>query len=171
MRTNSKSAGLSKVKENDPPSKKNPKTSNSSPTSLEHKPICKTVRQKIYVLMLSFMTQNFISGATCECGRVLRSHKSVYFGINKYILYFPYCFYVPCTFHWVLSHFTFHVSLSSLLITLKSKRCEWNFSALFYKRLAIGQSNVQAILTKIEEPDTLSNILNIIFQTCCYVKV
>ena len=87
------------------------------------------------------------------------------------MLYFRCCFYVPCTFHCVLSHFTFHVSLSSLLITLKSKRCESDVSALFYKRLTLGQSNVKAVLTKIEEPDTLSNILNIIFQNCCYFSL
>ena len=53
--------------------------------------VCKTIRQKIYVIFCDMIVQ---SAVACESGRVpLR--QSVYFGINKPILYFPHNFYVP----------------------------------------------------------------------------
>ena len=60
-----------------------------------------------------------------------------------------------CTFHCVLSHCNFHVSLSLLLIALESKHCYSN------------DSNVQAATAKNEEQYTLSNMVYIKLQNCC----
>ena len=57
-----------------------------------------------------------------------------------------------CTFHCVLSHCNFHVSLSLLLIALESKS---------------NDSNVQAATAKNEEQYTLSNMIYIKLQNCC----
>ena len=60
-----------------------------------------------------------------------------------------------CTFHCVLSHCNFHVSLSLLLIAVESKH--------FYT----NDSNVQAATAKNEEQYTLSNMIYIKLQNCC----
>ena len=86
---------------------------NSSPTYLECKPrglmtennISKTIRQKIYAV---FYVINIKNAVTCECGREVPSRKSVYFGVSKLILYFPYFFHVRCT---VLFTMYFHTVL------------------------------------------------------------
>ena len=112
--------------------------SNSSQTSLEHKPrglraenniVCNTVRQKYICCLLRY--------------KMLKVQQRVsvndqYYHIGQIILALAniYCiFHIVFMYHGlstVLSHLTFHVSLSSLPIKLKSKHYESNISAFFY---------------------------------------
>ena len=74
--------------------------------------------------MLSFTIWNVKITVTCECGRVVPCRKLVYFLISKLILYFPYCFHLPCTvlftlyFHTVLSmfHFLYYLTRKQTLL-------------------------------------------------------
>ena len=109
--------------------------------------------------MLFFPILNAQSAATCESGRV-PSHKSVYFGISKLILYFSYCFHVPFT---VLSTVYFHIPSAVLFTvyfhTLISVFCFFvidctrkqtllirQFNFVYLKDLpSICQSNVQGL--------------------------
>ena len=91
--------------------------------------------------MSIFTIWNVQSAVTCESGRV-PSCKSVYFGISKLILCFPYCFHVPCTvlftvyFHTAISIFSFFVNDR----TRKRRLLIWRFNFNFYQRFTIGQS-------------------------------
>ena len=67
------------------------------------------------------------------------------------------------TFHCELPHFSFHVSLSLLLIALESRYS--SNSSLFRKRSIIGQLNIPAATAENEEQYTFSEIIYIGFLT------
>lgn len=102
-------------------------THDSSLRNLEHNPhgltaennVWKAIRKKIYAVFY-----NVKRTVTCECWRVALSHKSFTFGISKLIQYFLLLFFfsciMRCTFHCVISHWTFHVSLSLPMVSLES---------------------------------------------------
>ena len=74
------------------------------------------------------------------------------------------------TFHCLLSHCNFHVSLSLLFIALEDRRQTLlikRFNFVFTKDLpSISQSNVQAATAKNEEQYTLNNMIYIKLQNC-----
>ena len=118
--------------------------------------VCKTIRQKMIwnITISSFTIWNVQSAVSCQSGQ-LPSRKSVYFGISKRILYFPYNFHVPCTllftvylFHVPCTvHFTmyFHTIISIFLFL-----CYWSHSKAngvnqtiqlcSYQKFTIGRS-------------------------------
>ena len=113
---------------------------------------------------MSFLTIGIVQGVVmCKSGQA-PSRKSVYFGISKLILYFPYYLYVPCT---VLFTVYFHTVISSLHLdrtrkqTLLIKRS--NF-VLTEDLPSISQLNVQAVTAKNEEQYALSNMIYIKLQ-------
>ena len=103
--------------------------------------------------MSSFTAWKVQSAVTCESGRV-PSRKSVYFGISKPILYFPYYFHVPCI---VLFTVYFHVPCTVLFSffvidrTRKQTLLIKRFNFVFIKDLpSVSQSNERAATTENE---------------------
>ena len=126
-------------------------------------------KRKETIRILFFTISNLKSAKTYKSRWVLLSRETVYSGISKLILSFPYSFQVLCTilsivnFHTVLSMFpflfywsTFRVSLYFLLISLESRYCP-------FKR-SIRQLNVPAATAENEEQYNLGNIIYIGFQ-------
>ena len=81
--------------------------------------------------MLSVTVWNVQSAVTCESGQI-PSLKSDYFCMSKSILYFSYCFPVPCT---VLFNVYFHVACIALstvychaVISMFHFLCYWSQS-------------------------------------------
>ena len=110
--------------------------------------VSRTIRQKIPIVFYDAQ-----SAVTCEYGRV-PSRESVYFGISKLVLYFPYNFHVPCIlgftvyFHVPCTvHLTvcFH-TVSSMFLFLyywshsKAIAVNQTIQLCFYERFTIGQS-------------------------------
>ena len=85
------------------------------------------------------------SVVTCESGRT-PSCKSLYFGISKRILYFPYYFHVPCT---VLFTVYFHTAISMFRFF-----CYWS------------HSNANTVNQTIQKLQRLKRKSNIPWVTC-----
>ena len=128
--------------------------------------VCKTIRQKIYVV--------FYDMKCSKCSNVwivtsTIKEVSVYFGISKLTLYFPYCFHVPGTvlftvyFHTVISCFAFSV----IDRTRKQTPVNQTIQLCLIKDLPSVQSNVP----ENEEQHTLSKIIYIKFQNCCFFSL
>ena len=109
--------------------------------------------------LLSYKIHYIKNAMMCECGWAVLSHKSVNFGINKPVLYFPYCFYVLCTvlstvyFHTVHSMFHFlcyWLHLIANAVNQKAQLC-------FYQRSTMVHPNIQTVAAEREEQHTLSN--------------
>ena len=123
--------------------------------------------------MSYFTIWNIQSAVTCESGRTTSS-KLVCFGISKRILYFPCCFNVPATvlfivyLRTVISMFRFFCYLWHS----KAKAVNQAIQLFFIKDLpSVTQSNVQAVTAENEEQHTLSNIIYIKFQNCCFFSL
>ena len=113
---------------------------------------------------MSFLTIGIVQSVVmCKSGQA-PSRKSVYFGISKLILYFPYYLYVPCT---VLFTVYFHTVISMLHLDRTRKQMllikRSNF-VLTEDLPSISQSNVQAVTAKYEEQYALSNMIYIKLQ-------
>ena len=128
--------------------------------------------------MLTFTIWNVQSKTTCKSGRV-PPHKSVYFGISKFILQFLYYFHAPCIvlftvyFHLqcnVLSNVYFHTVFpcSSFFVTdsiRKQTLLTERFNFVFIKNLSsASQSNKQVVMAESQEQYILSNITYIKFR-------
>ena len=112
--------------------------------------VCKTIMQEY---MLPITIQNVKCPVTCECGRVVLSRKSVYFGISKHILYFHIVFmshtlyFLPCTFS---LHFPcFALLLLIALETLLVKRLSFVFTK---DRPSVIQTYMQRLNMKSNIP-------------------
>ena len=132
--------------------------------------------------MSLFTIWNVQSAVTCESGRV-PPRKSFYFSISKLILYFLYCFHVPCAVLFsvlscIPSTVLFTVYLH-IVVSMFRFLCYWSHSKAnavdqtiqldFIKDLpSITQSNLQAATAENEEQYTLSNIIYIKLQNCCF---
>ena len=125
---------------------------------------------------MSFFTIWIVQSAvTCESRRA-SSRKSVYFGISKLILYFPYFMYhVWCMilftvyFHTVIS--VLRTSIYAVFVIDRTRKqtllMKW-VHFVFTKDLpSISQSNVQAAKAEKEEQYALSNMIYIKLPNCC----
>ena len=121
--------------------------------------------------MLSLMIWNVRIAVTCECGRVVQSRKSVYFGIRKlyctvHIIFMYHVLHVPC--------FAFFVIDRTWKQTLLIKRFDFAF---IKDRPSVSQSYVQAVTAENEKQYTCSNITYKIakllnkFQNCCLLSL
>ena len=115
--------------------------------------------------MSSFMKWNVQSTIRCKSGLV-PSRMSAYFGISKLILYFPYCFHVPCTIPFTVYFCT--------VISMFRFFCYWfkPFNFVFSKDIPlVSWSNVQAVTAENKKQHTWSNIRYIRFQNCYFFSL
>ena len=133
---------------------------------------------------------NVKSAVTCE-SEWLPSRKSLYFGISKLILYFPYYFHVPCTmlfmYHVLLCTWMYHLPYFSLCTftlqfpcfaffvidrTRKQTLLIKRFNFVFIKDLpSISQSNEKVVKAENGEQYSLSNVICIKLQNCCFFSL
>ena len=115
--------------------------------------VYKTVRQKIYIVFYNINCSKSSNVWTAP------SHKSVYFGISKLILYFPYFMYhilsvlFTAYFHSAIS--VFCASIYAFFVIDPTRKqmllIKW-FNYAFTKDLpSISQSNVQAVKSEKTE--------------------
>ena len=95
----------------------------------------------------------------------------IFASAGLYCIFHIVLMYHKCAFHCVLSHCTFHVSLSLLLIALESKRYYQTIQLCFCQRLTIGQSNGEAVTAENEEQDSLNNTIYIKFRSYCFFSL
>ena len=101
------------------------------------------------------------SAVTCESGRA-PSCKSLYFGISKRILYFPYYFHVPCT---VLFTVYFYTAISTFRFL-----CYWSHSNANTVNQTIQTYKLQRLKMKNNIPWVIWYTLNYKITAFLYLR-